>query len=92
MEAFAPKQARMEFKTTQDTKDILSEAALLSGLDLTSFVIGIAEEKARKVIMQHQSLNLNKAEQQRLFDVLINPPAPSDSLKALLRQERLPTR
>jgi uncharacterized protein (DUF1778 family) len=47
MGASALKQARMEFKTTEETKNLLSEAARLSGVDLTAFVINSAADRAR---------------------------------------------
>ena len=43
----------MELKTTADMKDLLSRAAALDGLDLTSFVLGPAIEKARRVLSEH---------------------------------------
>lgn len=86
------KSARMEFKASLDLKDLLSEAAILSGQDLTAFVLGCAENRAREVVAQHQTLKLAKADQKRLFDLLSNPPEPSDALKDLMSLERIPTR
>jgi uncharacterized protein (DUF1778 family) len=44
----ALKQARMEFKTTEETKDLLTGAAQLSGVDLMAFVINSATGRARR--------------------------------------------
>ena len=74
------KSARMEFKTSLDLKDLLSEAASLSGQDLTAFVLGCAENRAREVVAQHQTLKLAKADQKRLFDLLSNLTLPSNSV------------
>lgn len=86
------KEARVEFKTSQEIKNLLLEAATLSGLDLTAFILNNSEAKAREIIARHQSLTLNKAAQEKLFEALTNPPKASDELVALMRRERLPTR
>lgn len=86
------KEARVEFKTSQKIKDLLMNAATLSGLDLTSFILKNSEEKAREVIAQHQELILNKAAQEKFIDILTNPPKPTEALIDLMRMERLPTR
>lgn len=86
------KAARMEFKASPDLKDLLSEAAILSGQDLTAFVLGCAKSRALEVMAQHQSLKLAKSDQKRLLDLLNTPPEPSDALKDLMRLERIPAR
>ena len=71
------RQARMEFKTTADMKDLLTHAAALDGLDLTSFVLGPAIEKARKVIQEHNSITLSKQGQVALVELLNTQPKPT---------------
>ena len=46
------KPARMELKTTYDAKELLNRAVALDGMDLTSFVLGSAMEKARQVVAE----------------------------------------
>ena len=83
----AIKEARIEFKASVELKHLLSEAAKLSGLDLSAFLISIAEPRARAVIQDYQSLSLSKSAQQKLFNVLMNPPKPSSELKSLMQQD-----
>lgn len=78
------RQARMEFKTTADMKDMLSQAAALDGLDLTSFVLGPAIEKARKVLSEHASIALTKQGQAALIHLLTHPQKPTKAMKALM--------
>ena len=48
----------LKFKISfTDMKDFLNQAAALDGLDLTSFVLGSAIEKARKVLNDHASIS-----------------------------------
>ena len=78
------RQARMEFKTTADMKDLLTHAAALDGLDLTSFVLGPAIEKARKVIQEHNSITLSKQGQVALVELLNTQPKPTKAMKELM--------
>ena len=88
----ALKQARMEFKTTEETKDLLSEAAQASGVDLTAFVINAAADRARSVLAEMSVLKLNAEEHARFVQLLSNPPPPTPALKQLMELPELPMR
>ena len=78
------RQARMEFKTTAEMKDLLTHAAALDGLDLTSFVLGPAIEKARKVVQEHNSITLSKQGQVALVELLNKQAKPTKAMKELM--------
>ena len=84
--------ARMEFKTTADTKKLLSAAAALTGVDLTAFVISSASERARALLADHSVLKLNAAEHARFLKLVDKAPKPSKALRALMAMPELPTR
>jgi uncharacterized protein (DUF1778 family) len=88
----ALRQARMEFKTTVDMKNLLSQAAALDGLDLTSFVLGPAIEKARKVLSEHASIALSRQGQAALAQALAHPLPPTPVMKDLMALPDLPWR
>lgn len=92
MGAAALKQARMEFKTTEETKNLLSEAAQASGVDLTAFVINSATERARSVLAEMSMLKLTAEEHARFVQVLSNPPQPTPALKDLMALPEWPMR
>lgn len=86
------KDARMELKTTSNAKDLLTQAALLDGMDLSAFVLSSAIEKARKVLASHASLSLSLAGQKRLVALLHAQPEPTDAMKALMALPDFPTK
>lgn len=90
MNAPALRAARMELKTTNETKNLLSEAAILDGMDLTSFVLGPAIEKARRVIQEHSNIALAKQGQLALVHLLSGPKAPGTAMKDLMDLPELP--
>ena len=89
MSAVTLKDARMELKTTNSMKEMLKTAAALAGQDLTSFVLASAEEHAKSVLADYQSLSLSREEQVRFMDVLANPAKPPEALKELMSVESL---
>lgn len=84
--------ARMELKTTKDAKELLGQAAILDGMDLTSFVLGPAIERARKVLADHAIISLSKKGQSALVRVLDNPPKPNKAMKELMNLPDFPER
>jgi uncharacterized protein (DUF1778 family) len=90
---FQLRQARMELKTTSDTKDLLTQAAAVNGIDLTAFVLGPAVEKARKVLSEHATITLTKEGQLTLARILNGPPEqPTEAMRQLMALPDLPTR
>jgi uncharacterized protein (DUF1778 family) len=83
MKATALKQARMELKTTNDMKDIIFRAAAIMGIDVTAFVLGPAAERAQQVINNHSTIQLSLDGQRRFAELMQNPPAPTEAMKAL---------
>ena len=77
------KHARMELKTTEDIKDMISQAANLLGLDSTSFVLGLAAERAREVLSKHSIIKLSLDGQKRFAELSKNPPSPTPAMKEL---------
>jgi len=89
MSNLALKNARMELKTTKSQKDMLNSAAALSGQDLTAFVLASAEARAKSVLSEYQSLNLQHKEQVDFMVALTKPAKPTKELKGLMSMESL---
>ncbi len=81
------KDARIEFKTTKDIKALLQDAANSLGMDLSSFLISTATQRAKAVIKEDNLLTLSKEEWEH-FETLINTPKkPTKSLQELMNLE-----
>ena len=83
------KDTRMELKTSSRVKAMLKSAASLTGQDLTAFVLASAEERAKSVISEYQSLSLSHKEQVDFMAALTNSPKPTKALKELMAMESL---
>lgn len=89
---FAIKDARMELKTTRAAKDFLSKAAVLDGMDLSSFMIAAAMERARTVMHDHAAITLSAEGQARLASLLLEGASPTAAMEDLRRLPRLKVR
>lgn len=83
----APKTARLELKTTDHAKEFIRKAAMLSGQDMTSFIIASAFEKAEAVMERHQRIELTAQGFSRLHEILAAEESiePTQPLKELMR-------
>ena len=92
MQTATLKPARMELKTTYEDKELLNQAAALDGMDLTSFVLGPAIEKARKVVSDHAIIALTKSGQATLAGLLAKPPKSTEAMRQLMSLPDFPAR
>ena len=82
--------ARLEARLPSDVHAMLKRAAQLQGRTLTDFVVAAASEAARKTIEDMEIIRLSAADQARLAEAVLDPPAPAPALvRALERHRRL---
>lgn len=84
----AGKVARLETRISTDLMEVLRRAAQLQDRTLTDFVIGAAQEAARKVIAETSVVRLSLGDQQRFAAALIDPPKPNAALKRAFARRR----
>ncbi len=64
-----------------EDKEKLMLAANALGITINQFLVQSGLEKAEKLIEQELTVQLNNAERAQFFNLLENPPAPSDYLQ-----------
>ena len=85
---------RVTARIPQSIQDTLEYAASLAGATLNQFLIQAALKEAETVIKNNRDMHrviLTAKDYQRLWDVIENPPPPSDKLKQAFakRQEQM---
>ena len=85
MDATTTEMKRLEARVPGHTKELLERAALLEGRSLTDFIIEAGVRRAREVIRESETISLNRADQIRLAEALLNPPEPNAKLKKAAR-------
>lgn len=74
---------RMNLRVKGDQKARLLRAACLRNTDLTDFVLRLALREADAVIEEAERVNLSRRDHARVLDLLANPPAPNEKLRAV---------
>lgn len=92
MGTLAIKDARLELKTTKETKELLNKAAALDGMDLSAFMLASAIEKARAILKDHTAIQLSAHGQKTLVSLLNQQPEPTEAMQNLRQMPRLPVR
>ena len=81
--------ARLEARIPAPLKKMFMLASVLEGQTLTDFILKAATEAARKVIREHEILDLSQRDQLAFAKAILNPPKVSPKLKqAALRYRR----
>ena len=81
------KDTRIEFKTTKDIKALLQEAASSLGMDLSSFLISTATQRAKEIIREDNLLALTEKEWEQFQHNVQNSKKPTKALQELMKLE-----
>jgi uncharacterized protein (DUF1778 family) len=84
----AARDARLEARVSTAQKSLLQHAAALSGRTLSEFVVASAQEAARRVIAEHESIRLSREEQLAFVQALLSPSEPNARLKRAAKAYR----
>jgi uncharacterized protein (DUF1778 family) len=74
---------RAQFRPTAEQKELLIRAATLTGQTLSEFMRTAVEERAKRVIAEHERIVLTDRARRTFLTALAKPPRPNDRLVAL---------
>ncbi len=74
------RDARLEARVSAAQKTLLQQAAALSGRTLSEFVVASAQEAARRVLAEHESIQLSRDEQLAFVQALLSSDEPNPRL------------
>ncbi|MBV8371307.1 MAG: DUF1778 domain-containing protein [Candidatus Eremiobacteraeota bacterium] len=77
---------RAQFRPTAEQKELLIRAATLTGQTLSEFMRTAVEERAKRVIAEHERIVLNDRARETFLTALAKPPRPNDRLVALAKR------
>ena len=80
MEVNGTRSDRIELRATPYEKSLLTRAAAIEHLDLTSLVMRITVPIARDIIEQAEHTLLSERDTLLVLELLENPPPPSNKL------------
>ncbi|MFW5407762.1 DUF1778 domain-containing protein [Pectobacterium brasiliense] len=83
----ATKESRIELRTSSEMKEQLREAASVSGLDMSSFVLAAAAQAAKQVLDEQRLRFLINSEWEKMNEILNNPRQPGERLRDLMTRK-----
>lgn len=75
---------RIHLRASQEAKQMIEQAAAITGTTLSAFMLQHAYEKAVSLITQHQTVLLRSKEWEKLSTLFENPNPANDEIKALM--------
>lgn len=83
--AVAIKEKRIEFRVPDEAKKTIEDAARLSNISLSSYILTVVLKQAKIDLEQNEVITLNNKERDSLMEALANPPKPNEALKSLFK-------
>ena len=83
--AVAIKEKRIEFRVPDEAKKTIEDAAKLSNISLSSYILTVVLKQAKLDLAQNELIVLNNQDRDSLMNALANPSEPTEALKALFK-------
>jgi uncharacterized protein (DUF1778 family) len=85
------KGERLEARINKEQKELFQKAADIQGRSLTDFVISSVAEAAKRTVQEHEIMTLSAQDQAVFVQALLNPPEPSQKLRAAAQRYKQET-
>jgi uncharacterized protein (DUF1778 family) len=79
-------QASINLKMNPEFKEVIVRAAQLNMMSVNAYLINLAYDNAKQVILEHENLKLSNEERDRFIALLDNPPEPTEKAKMAMRK------
>lgn len=79
------KSERLELRVTPSAKRLIQQAAAVSGLSAAD----LAYEGARRILSEHEHMELTEADRKIFLEALLSPPKPSARLVSALKRHTI---
>ena len=73
---------------TAEQKNLIERAAALDGRTVTDFVLTSVQDAARRIIAEHQQLELSMRDSEAFVGALLNPKPVNERLRDTIRRYR----
>lgn len=80
--------ARIEARISPDLLATVKRAAELQGRSVSDFVVTATAEAAQKIVTDAELIRLSRAASEKIAELLMNPPQPTEALKEAFAHRR----
>ena len=82
MTTLAAPYERIDLRTSSEIKSLIVRAAATAGVSLSAFLIASAQERAKQILAESETLTLSPRDWNAFFAALDNADKPRPKLKA----------
>lgn len=84
MPTAAPPYERIDLRTSPEIKQLIVRASATTGQSVSAFLIAAAQERAKQVLADSETVTLSSRDWEAFFEALDNPGKPRPKLKAAM--------
>ena len=77
---------RIDLRTSPEIKALITRAASTAGVSISAFLIGAAQERAKHVLAENETLTLSHRDWDAFFQALDNVDRPRPKLEATAKK------
>ena len=74
-------KTRLDFRLDRDAKDVITQAAHITGKSLSEFAISSLVQSAQEVLEKHQTITFSNRDFDAFLDAIESEEEPNDALK-----------
>lgn len=83
-----PRTSRVEARIAPDALALVRRAAELQGRSISDFLVAAALKDAQRTIEDAHLIRLSANDQERFFEILLNPPSLAPAMKRALKARK----
>jgi len=88
MASAAEANERIDLRTTAEVKELIVRAASTAGMSVSAFLLGSAQERARQILAERESLTLTPDDWHAFAEALDKLDKPRPRLTAAMQRHR----
>ena len=77
---------RIDLRTSPEIKELIVRAASTAGLSVSAFLLGAAQERAKQILADSQSITLSSRDWNTFIKALDNTEKPRPKLSAAMKR------
>ena len=79
---------RIDLRTSPETKELIVRAASTAGMSVSAFLLGAAQERARQILAESETITLTSRDWQAFAKALDRTDKPRPKLSAAMKRHR----
>ena len=79
---------RIDLRTSPEIKELIVRAASTAGLSVSAFLLGAAQERAKQILTENESITLTSRDWRAFVKALDNTEKPRPKLAAAMKRHR----